>query len=120
MRPHHEDFRQRLLERRRQLLERYRSEQDRIDQELADREIEWVDNAQEQFDAKWLSRMSDLDKHRLDAVVAALRRIEAGSYGICTNCGAEIEHARLEALPETPLCIYCADEVAAEVPAPPH
>lgn len=43
----------------------------------------------------------------LDAVEAALKRIDDGSYGICTDCGAEIPAARLHAAPETPRCVSC-------------
>jgi len=42
---------------------------------------------------------------RLLEVDSALARIEAGTYGICRICGAEIESARLEANPAAPTCI---------------
>lgn len=45
----------------------------------------------------------------LDAIDAALKRIEDGVYGICTDCGVEIPAARLHAAPETPRCIDCQD-----------
>ncbi|MFZ5567044.1 MAG: TraR/DksA family transcriptional regulator [Pseudomonadota bacterium] len=47
----------------------------------------------------------------LDAIDAALRRIETGDYGICTDCGTEIPDARLQAAPETPRCIVCQDRL---------
>ncbi|MBN2010387.1 TraR/DksA C4-type zinc finger protein [candidate division KSB1 bacterium] len=37
----------------------------------------------------------------------ALERIENGTYGICTGCGCEIPHARLEAVPITQKCVEC-------------
>jgi len=40
-------------------------------------------------------------------VAAALRRIAQGEYGECVNCGEEVGFRRLEAQPETPLCIGC-------------
>jgi DnaK suppressor protein len=43
---------------------------------------------------------------------AALQRLDAGTYGICTNCGREIDPRRLEALPCVILCIDC--QTAAE------
>ncbi|MAL79311.1 MAG: dimethylmenaquinone methyltransferase [Sneathiella sp.] len=46
----------------------------------------------------------------IDAIKAALERIEAGKYGICTSCGDEIAAARLQALPYTTLCIACASK----------
>ncbi|MCA3236978.1 MAG: TraR/DksA family transcriptional regulator [Curvibacter sp.] len=45
----------------------------------------------------------------LDAIEAALRRIEQGSYGVCTECGADIPAARLHAAPETLHCIRCQE-----------
>ncbi len=47
----------------------------------------------------------------LDAVDAALKRIEAGTYGVCTDCGTDIAAARLHAAPETPRCISCQDKL---------
>lgn len=38
----------------------------------------------------------------------ALNRLEAGTYDVCENCGGAISPARLEARPETRLCIDCA------------
>lgn len=40
----------------------------------------------------------------------ALEKIEAGSYGVCEECGKEIAPARLEAKPEARLCIDCASK----------
>ncbi|KRH99943.1 TraR/DksA family transcriptional regulator [Curvibacter sp. PAE-UM] len=47
----------------------------------------------------------------LDAVDAALKRIEAGTYGVCTDCGTDIPAARLHAAPETPRCLACQDKL---------
>ncbi len=43
----------------------------------------------------------------LGQIDAALRRLDDGSYGRCTDCGAEIPHERLEAYPWASLCIDC-------------
>lgn len=37
----------------------------------------------------------------------ALKRIEAGSYGFCTECGTLIDKARLEAVPHAQQCVKC-------------
>jgi RNA polymerase-binding protein DksA len=37
----------------------------------------------------------------------ALDRIEAGSYGLCINCGEPIAVERLEALPQAVDCLDC-------------
>ena len=41
----------------------------------------------------------------LNEIEAALRRIEAGTYGTCTACGKQIARERLEAYPWASLCI---------------
>lgn len=42
-------------------------------------------------------------------VRAALVRLSEGLYGTCESCGEEIAPARLAVLPETVLCVKCAD-----------
>ncbi len=57
-----------------------------------------------------------LDGLRIDRtkVNLALRRLEQGTYGYCTNCGKPIPVERLELVPEAELCMPCqrAQEVA--------
>jgi RNA polymerase-binding protein DksA len=37
----------------------------------------------------------------------ALRNLDAGTYGICDECGQAIPAARLEARPQATLCVRC-------------
>jgi RNA polymerase-binding protein DksA len=37
----------------------------------------------------------------------ALKRIEKGDYGYCTDCGKLIEKERLKAVPHAQLCVQC-------------
>ncbi|USZ13899.1 TraR/DksA family transcriptional regulator [Moraxella sp. FZLJ2107] len=41
----------------------------------------------------------------LTQVNAALRRIEEGGYGVCSECGEDIEEGRLDAVPFATLCV---------------
>lgn len=43
----------------------------------------------------------------LDEVEEALRRIDAGTYGQCVDCGEPIPDKRLEALPASARCMDC-------------
>ncbi len=43
----------------------------------------------------------------LKLVNEALERFELGTYGLCVDCGQEIDAARLEAIPSAPLCLNC-------------
>ena len=45
----------------------------------------------------------------LRQIEQALRRLEDGSYGECTECGEPISEKRLAALPYISLCIDCAN-----------
>jgi DnaK suppressor protein len=40
----------------------------------------------------------------------ALRRLEAGKYGICLDCSGQIEAARLRAMPSAVLCRGCQEQ----------
>lgn len=52
--------------------------------------------------------LTENEEDLLREIDAALERIEAGTYGTCSNCGKPIGEERLEALPWTDLCIDCA------------
>jgi RNA polymerase-binding transcription factor DksA len=47
-------------------------------------------------------------RERATELEDALERLEAGTYGICESCGQPIDIERLEALPQSRLCIDCA------------
>ena len=47
-------------------------------------------------------------RRRLDAVDAALARVDAGSYGRCVVCAGPIAAERLAARPTASTCIACA------------
>lgn len=97
-----------LLEARRlALLSRYKGGLERAEEELATPESEMVETASEQWDAQVLSIMSDADAFTLENIVAAIHRLEAGTYGTCTVCGGPIEPARLRAIPEAAECVEC-------------
>lgn len=44
----------------------------------------------------------------MNRVERALAKLETGTYGLCDNCGRPIAPARLNAAPESVLCITCA------------
>jgi RNA polymerase-binding protein DksA len=46
-------------------------------------------------------------REMLDQALRALRRLEAGTYGMCESCGRPIAVGRLKAYPRATLCISC-------------
>jgi RNA polymerase-binding transcription factor DksA len=55
-----------------------------------------------------LEHEASLIAHEIASARRALERIDKGSYGECVRCGGDIAPARLEARPESALCIDCA------------
>lgn len=47
-------------------------------------------------------------KHEVEQINAALTRIDAGTYGECSECGETISEQRLVAVPYSTLCLNCA------------
>jgi DnaK suppressor protein len=54
--------------------------------------------------------LGDRDRKKLQLVDDALQRLESEEYGICEECGGEIAHGRLEAMPFSRLCVTCQSE----------
>jgi DnaK suppressor protein len=63
--------------------------------------------------------ISNLEREssRLRDVQAALRRIDAGMFGICLDCEEDINLKRLAAVPWTRFCIACQDAAEHECKA---
>jgi RNA polymerase-binding protein DksA len=108
-----EHFKQRLLEEQRRVKEAldYIHEENRGQLE-DDREEIPSDNhpgdmATSTFDRELDATLEGNEERLLQAIDAALQRIEDGTYGICQNCGQPIGEERLEALPWTTRCIDC-------------
>jgi RNA polymerase-binding protein DksA len=66
-----------------------------------------ADTATETYDRELDYTLEENSEHVLADIDAALRRIEDGSYGVCTNCAKQIPEERLEARPWATLCIGC-------------
>lgn len=61
-------------------------------------------NAQDEV----LEGLEDEALREIPLIRSALARIADGSFGVCTECGEDIAHGRLRALPFTPHCVACA------------
>ena len=47
-------------------------------------------------------------EERLDRVERALEKLDEGTYGTCDACGKSIPARRLQAMPDSVLCVTCA------------
>ncbi len=48
-------------------------------------------------------------KARLTRLELAQRQVDSPDFGLCSSCGEEIAVRRLLAMPETELCVHCAE-----------
>ena len=66
-----------------------------------------TDRATAESDRNFELRIRDRERKLLSKIKSALERIESNTYGICDDCGEDIDVQRLEARPVTTLCIEC-------------
>ena len=69
-----------------------------------------MDLASSEYLQSFTFRLRGREKVFLDKIEKALRKIEDGSFGVCEECSEEISVKRLEARPETTLCIRCKED----------
>ena len=66
-----------------------------------------TDRASMESERNFELRIRDRERKLISKIKDALVRIEAGTYGICEECGENISDERLKARPVTTLCIDC-------------
>ncbi len=54
--------------------------------------------------------VADIKKRQLEELDESLRKIDEGTYGVCSNCGTEIDDARLKVEPFAEYCVACKKE----------
>jgi DnaK suppressor protein len=103
-------FQEMLEEKRHLVLERARltlSENMTLDtNDLADE----MDLASSEYIQSFEFRLRGREKSLLTKLDLALKKIENGSFGTCDVCDEPIGKKRLEARPETSLCIKCKED----------
>ena len=106
-----ETYRQRLLTLQQQLLQRIFNMEESMLTMDADRDIERMDRIQEEAVEVALTALDEQGRREMEAIQAALARIDDGTYGICENCGETISAARLTALPTARRCVACQERL---------
>jgi DnaK suppressor protein len=103
--------RERLLQERTQLLQRIAQERggwvSRADM-AAEHDVRSLDDrAQAISERNDEFAMNEHETAELGEIDVALERLDAGTYGQCTDCGVSIPPARLNAYPTAKRCIDC-------------
>ncbi len=99
-------LRQRLVRRRDRILKTH-GDVERTRRKLGEPEVEFEEQAQKEAISENLEQVDIRQKEELDAIDRALRKIEAGTYGLCESCGKKVSLQRLEAIPWATLCGPC-------------
>jgi DnaK suppressor protein len=73
--------------------------------------IHMADLGSDNFEQEFTLSLMENEEGTLEAIEAALERMEDSTYGQCEECGVKIPKARLNAIPYTPLCVKCAQQV---------
>lgn len=100
-------IREALLQRRSSLLRQQENQLNALNSpekhHIADLEEMGTDGA----DTDSLCALVDLSSSNIDQIDSALKKLDAGNYGICETCNEPIAVARLEFLPFAALCVDC-------------
>lgn len=95
-----------LLARKAELLQRL----NKIETDLeSPREQDFSEMATERENDEVLEEIGSTGLDELCQIEAALLRIKAGTFGICTRCEEPIAEKRLEIIPYAAKCIDCTD-----------
>ncbi len=65
------------------------------------------DQASAETDMNFMLRLRGREQRLLKKIDEAIERIDNGTFGICDDCGDEIDFKRLKARPVTTMCIQC-------------
>ncbi len=100
-----DERRKQLQTRRAELVARMQA----VEEELGSHaDPDWEDMAVERETDEVLEGMGLSAQTEVARIDAALKRVDAGEYGICVKCGATISEERLDLVPFTPFCHHCA------------
>jgi RNA polymerase-binding transcription factor DksA len=66
-----------------------------------------ADNASDLVDQDRENALLEAAEGQRAQIRAALQRLDDGTYGVCTDCGAAISEARLSVRPEAARCVAC-------------
>ena len=103
-------LRQQLEARKNELLGRRAAIHRDLSHENRPLETDLEDQASERGNEEVLDGLDIAARDEIDRINSALQRITSGTYTTCQQCGADISPERLSAVPDTAICIDCAQE----------
>lgn len=70
---------------------------------------DFEEQAVERENDEVLDGLDALEGRELEKIVLAMRRVDSGCFGICDDCGTDIDPLRLDAEPAAERCLSCAE-----------
>jgi len=105
-----QDIKQRLLEKRAELEQRLHGITRDVRHEDNPLSGDWEEQAVQRESDEVMDALGNEARRELELIKHALARIDNGEYPYCSECGREINRARLESLLYTSLCVDCAEK----------
>jgi len=99
----------RLVARRAALIEAYHSAKGNTKASTAGGTEDYIDYAVSSYERDFSLSLTELERRQLLLVEDALRRVRAGEYGRCLNCGVSVPQRRLEVEAWARYCIPCQE-----------
>lgn len=69
-----------------------------------------ADVATDNYDREFSLGLASKDRKSLYELEDALKRIEDGTFGVCSDCGSLISKTRLKVVPQARLCVKCQEK----------
>jgi DnaK suppressor protein len=106
----HAELRQILLAKREEVMQLYELDvRAGLKGGSSDGNEDIVDLANSAYNRELSFAISDNERELLEQIDAALARMDAGRFGACLSCGAQIASLRLRAIPWARYCIDCQE-----------
>lgn len=79
--------------------------------EMSTMPIHMADLGSDNYEQEFTLGLMETEEGTLESIEWALERIEDGTYGTCEECQCKIPKARLNAIPQSSLCVKCASRM---------
>jgi DnaK suppressor protein len=109
-----EKMRTLLIQKRSRLLDNSRSKLGEVEELGTDGGGDSADRAAASLDRDIMVDSAARETKQIRDIEAALGKIDAGTYGVCDECGTTIPMARLEYMPNAQYCIACQEKLESQ------
>jgi DnaK suppressor protein len=102
-------YKEKLEKKKEEFYNNYANNRDMASPRSKETSGDLVDRATSDYAKEFLNNLSASDLKMLGLIDEALVRIGTDDYGVCLDCGDDINPKRLKAVPWAKLCINCQE-----------